>query len=457
MTLAPSARPIPAAFAAALDPSTDDPPAGRPAPVPAPTRATEAPRGADLLVVGAGVMGAWTAFWARAGGAGPGGRAGGGRSVTLLDAWGTGHLRATSGDETRIIRSAHGADRLYTRWSRRAREHWLRFSEEWEVPLLLRTGVLWFAHRRGGFEDASASTLAAEGIPYEVLPPDELLARWPQLGAGGSLTHALYEPEGGTLMARRGCQAVTAAFQAAGGTYALAAVRPGRAEGGRLLEAVDQEGRAWSAGTFVFACGPWLPRLFPDVLGSLIRVTKQDVVFVGPPEGDRRFHAGALPAWCDYDAAYYGTPAIDERGFKLAPDRYGPIFDPSRGERVVDPDSLRLARAYLRQRFPVLAGAPVVETRVCQYEATPDTHFVIDRHPAYDNVWLVGGGSGHGYKHGPRIGEYVVTRLDEAPEGAEHGTDEARFRLGPRRAGAGEEESGMRTGGDEMAASWDLF
>ena len=118
---------------------------------------------------------------------------------------------------------------------------------------------------------------------------------------------------------------------------------------------------------------------------------------------------------------------------KLAPDRYGPIFDPSHGERIVDPESVRLARRYLRRRFPDLADAPVVETRVCQYETTPDGHFVIDRHPDLDNVWLVGGGSGHGFKHGPVIGRHVVGRLD----GAASAPGEERFGLGHARARPG--------------------
>jgi glycine/D-amino acid oxidase-like deaminating enzyme len=159
-----------------------------------------------------------------------------------------------------------------------------------------------------------------------------------------------------------------------------------------------------------------------------------------------------MPAWCDYDAAYYGIPSVEGRGFKIAPDRYGPIFDPTNGERIVDPESVRLARAYLRRRFPELGDAPVTETRVCQYETTPDAHFLICRHPELDNVWLVGGGSGHGYKHGPRIGEYLVARLDGAGEGAQDGPDEMRFRLGPRTPG-----SAARTGGDAMARSWELF
>ncbi|MDQ3492689.1 MAG: FAD-dependent oxidoreductase [Chloroflexota bacterium] len=405
--------------------------------------AQEDGRRADLLVVGAGVMGSWTAYLAQ--------RAGD-RSVTLLDAWGPGHLRASSGDETRITRAAHGAEALYTRWARLALEHWKQFEQEHGVELFVPAGLLWFAHHESSFESASAAVLEAEGIPFEMLRPDELRHRWPAIGTDDGLRFALYEPEAGVLMARRGCQEVTRAFREAGGAFDLAAVRPARVEGGRLLSVKDGSGASWSAESFVFACGPWLPRIFPEVLGAVIRITKQDLVFMGPPAGDERFTAAAMPAWADYDAAYYGVPGIDDRGFKLAPDRYGPIFDPTNGERVIDPDSVRLARAYLRHRFPDLAHAPVVETRVCQYESTIDANFVIARHPDLENVWLVGGGSGHGYKHGPRIGEYVLARLNGAAEGDQDGPGEGRFRLGTRQPG-----SAARTGGDDMARTWDLF
>ncbi len=400
-------------------------------------------RRSDLLVIGAGVMGAWTAYLAQ--------RAGD-RSVTLLDAWGAGHPRATSGDETRITRAAHGAEVLYTRWSQLALEQWRQFEQEHGVELFVPAGVLWFAHHESSFEAASATVLEAEGIPFEVLEPDELRHRWPAIGIDDGLRFALYEPEAGVLMARRGCQEVTRALLEEGGGFELAAVRPARVEGARLLSVEGDSGASWSAESFVFACGPWLPRIFPEVLGDVIRVTKQDLVFVGPRAGDDRFSAAAMPAWADYDAAYYGVPGIDDRGFKLAPDRYGPIFDPSNGDRVVDADSVRLARAYLRRRFPDLEHAPIVETRVCQYESTIDANFVIARHPDLENVWLVGGGSGHAYKHGPRIGQYVLARLNGADEGDQDGPAEERFRLGTRQAG-----SAARTGGDDMARTWELF
>ena len=390
---------------------------------------------ADVVVVGAGVMGAWTALRARESG----------RSTILVDAYGAGHARATSGDEHRIIRASHGADELYTRWSRDALAAWIEAGARWGEQLFVQAGALWFGRRADGFEAASIETLGRLGIPVERLDAAGVRARWPQVGIEDE-EFAVFEPEAGLLMARRAVQATVRALVGAGGRFELASVRPGATDGDRLLDVVAGDGARTAGEAFVFACGPWLPRLFPDVAGSLIRVTKQDVFYVGAPGGDGRWAAEWMPCWVDYDAAFYGIPAVDGRGFKLAPDRYGPVFDPSSGERIVDPDSARLARQYLGRRFPDLARQPFVETRVCQYETTPDTHFVIDRHPAWRNVWLVGGGSGHGFKHGPRIAQHVLERLD----GVEPTADERRFSIDrPRSAG-----TGMRTGGDEMVASW---
>ena len=391
----------------------------------------------DLLVIGAGTMGAWTALHALRSG----------RSVVLADAYGAGHSRATSGDETRIIRSSHGSDTYYTRWSRAAREEWRALGEEADEQILIQAGALWFAHREDGFEAASEATMRSLGIPVERLSPAEIEARWPV--AAVDLKFAIHEPEGGLLMARRGVRAAVRLFEQAGGRFELASLMPGRSEGRRLVDVVDRGGAARSAETFVFACGPWLPRLFPEFVGDLIRVTKQDVIFVGAPGGDDRFDSDHLPSWVDYDAAFYGIPGVEGRGPKIAPDRYGPVFDPSHGDRIVDPESVRLTRQFMARRFPALADQPIVETRVCQYETTPDTHFVIDRHPDFDNVWLVGGGSGHGFKHGPMIGRYVVDRLDGKPtmDGDE------RFALDrPRQPSAG-----MRTGGDSIVTTWEGY
>jgi len=393
-----------------------------------------------LVVVGAGAFGAWTALLAR--------RAG--WDVTLLDAWGVAHPRATSGDETRVTRASHGADELYTRWSRRSLEQWKALGDEVGERLFVDAGVLWFARRPDGFEAASEPTLRRLGVPVERLTPPEVTRRWSVIAAE-DLAFALLEPEAGALMARRGVQATVRVFESDGGRFEMADVRPGPSvsarsdtveSGGRLEAVASADGRTWSADAFVFACGPWLASLFPDLMRDLLRVTRQDVVYVGPPVGDPRYRAEHLPVWSEFDAPAYGVPAIDGRGFKLAHDVYGPPFEPTSGERVVAAPSIAAVREHLRRRFPGLADAPVVETRVCQYEVTPDTHFILDRHPEWSNVWLAGGGSGHGFKHGPAIGTYVIGLLEgRAPFDLE-GEAAARFRLGPRTPGPGVRSAG---------------
>ena len=406
-------------------------------PAPAPAISHAPTPSSRLVVVGAGTMGVWTALLAR--------RAG--WAVTLLDAWGVGHPRATSGDETRVTRASHGSDELYTRWSRRALDQWKALGDEVGERLFVQAGCLWFARRADGFEAASEPTLRRLGVPIERLSPDDVPRRWPGI-SGEGLAFALLEPEAGALMARRGVQAAVRALVAAGGRFELADVGPAMSVGGRLETVESADGRSWSADAFVFACGPWLAGLFPDLMAGLLNVTKQDVIFVGPASGDTRYRAENHPAWCEFDAPAYGIPAIDQRGFKLAHDVYGPPFDPTTGERVINPASVEAVRRQLRLRFPGLAEAPVVETRVCQYEATADTHFILDRHPGLENAWIAGGGSGHGFKHGPAIGAYVVGLIEgRTPEELE-GDAAARFRIGPREPGPG-----MRTAGHSAGSA----
>ena len=237
--------------------------------------------------------------------------------------------------------------------------------------------------------------------------------RWPQINFEG-IEWGIFEPDCGYLDARASCAAVVDAFIAAGGKYKTAHVATA-ASAVRSSEAGQfflSDGSQLKADSYVFACGPWLGKLFPQTVGHLVKPTKQDIFFFGPPAGDSRFSDPSLPVWGDHrDHFYYGIPGSDRRGFKIADDTRGPDFDPSNGERVADPENLKNAREYVAFRFPALKDAPLVETRVCQYEQTPDGHFIVDRHPENENVWLLGGGSGHGFKHGPAIGEMMANLI----------------------------------------------
>jgi glycine/D-amino acid oxidase-like deaminating enzyme len=245
-------------------------------------------------------------------------------------------------------------------------------------------------------------------LPFEELDPTAAAKRFPPINFD-DVTWALYEREAGYLLARRACAVVVDNFVKEGGEYRQVAVTPGAIRQGRMADLALSDGSRLAADQYVFACGPWLGKMFPEVLGKLINPTRQEVFFFGTPAGDTRFVEERFPAWIDDGPRqFYGIPGNEGRGFKLACDRRGAPFDPTSGSRMPTADGLRAARDYLEFRFPALKGAPLVEARVCQYEDTPDTHFLIDRHPHAANVWLVGGGSGHGFKLGPALGERVA-------------------------------------------------
>ena len=355
----------------------------------------------DVVVAGAGVFGAWTAWELRRRG----------RRVLLVDGAGAANARASSGGESRITRTIYGADAVYTRMAHESLADWHWLSARAGLPVLHECGVLMFFRRMEPYAEASIEVHRALGLPLEVLDAAELRRRFTQVRWEG-IEFGLFEREYGVLMARRAVQTLVAEFVAAGGEYRAVDLLP-PAAAGRLANLRTTDGAELRADAFVFACGPWLPKMFPDLLGTRIFPTRQEVFFFGTPRGDPRFRPGALPAWAEFDAGdmQYGCPDLESRGFKLGQDRHGPRFDPDTGDRRTTAAGLAAVRAYLAGRFPALADQPLVETRVCQYENSSNGDFLIDRHPQYDNVLLVGGGSGHGFKHGPAVGRYAADLL----------------------------------------------
>ena len=346
----------------------------------------------SVTVVGAGAFGGWTALHLLRAGC----------KVTLVDAWGPGHSRASSGDETRVIRGSYGPNAIYTQMVSRAIPMWLENQQCWGVKLFEQNGALWMAGPENDlYEQASLDNIRQAGMPFEKMSAAEGKRRWPQMNWDG-LGWAIYEKDAGFLMARRACQAVMEGFVAEGGAYLQQAVEP----------ASIAEGSSLRADQYVFACGPWLGQLFPDALGKLITATRQDVFYFGTPSGDTRFGEDRFPAWVDNSATrFYGIPGNQWRGFKVAEDVAGPVFDPTMGDRLVADSALGRARAHLKRRFPALSGAPVIETRVCQYEMSPDGDLIMDRLPGSSDTWIVGGGSGHGFKLGPAVGEMAARQV----------------------------------------------
>ena len=375
----------------------------------APVVAAQLRGGAPLrvAVVGAGAFGGWTAWHLRRAGV----------EVTLLDAWGPGNARASSGGETRVIRTIYGPTRKYVEMARRALTLWREWDRTSGESFYRKTGVLWITGKDDSYARQSLPFLRDLKLAYDEMDPAAAAKRWPQISFEG-VTKIFFEHEGGYLLARHACDAVVRDLVRIGGKYrqvAVASVAPdGKRPNVRLADGTRLE-----ADRYVFACGPWLGRLFPDAIGPRVKPTRQEVFYLGTPPGDERFVEPQLPVWIESGEQFmYGIPGNLHRGFKVADDARGPEFDPTDGDRNPSPDLERAARAFVTRRFPSLKNAPLLGAEVCQYENSPDGNFILDRHPLMPDVWIAGGGSGHGYKMGPAVGEILARQIreDTAPD-----------------------------------------
>lgn len=364
----------------------------------APVRAAKS-GGWDVIVVGAGVFGAWTAWNLQRRG----------QKVLLVDAWGAGHVRGSSGGETRLIRTEYAGNELYTRWAWQSLAEWHALGRRHDIPIFQEVGALYLYPQDSTRIGASIALQRSLGIPIEKLDVADMAKRWPQIALEG-VTVGVLQPTMGALMARRSVQLLVADFVKAGGSFRSFAVAPPKSGRGTLDAIAGVDGGTLRADRFVFACGPWLPKLFPDVVGARIVPTRQEVFYFAPEAGDTRFAAPHMPAWVDAGDSdlHYGFPDIESRGFKIALDRHGPKYDPDTADRRITDQGLADVRAYLARRFPALAKRPLAASEVCQYENSDNGHLLIDRHPGWANTWLAGGGSGHGFKHGPAVGRYVA-------------------------------------------------
>jgi len=359
-------------------------------------------KGEQVAVVGAGVFGAWTAHHLLQAG----------HKVTLIDAWGPANSRASSGGESRLTRAAYGKDAIYTRMAMDSLPQWKALSAVSGLPIFIPAGILFFFPSEEPYVADSIAAHRKFGLATEVLSRAEMARRFPMIDFDG-ISVGLYEPEFGALMARRAVLTLVDRFVKSGGTYTRGFVQAPPGSAPRLDEIRLSSGERIAAERFVFAAGPWLPKLFPDVIGPRILPTRQEVFFFAPPAGDRRFQADAMPGWADFNGGdiFYGFPDLENRGVKFAHDVHGVAVDPDTQDRRPTQAALAEIVSYRDRRFPLLKGAPLTEARVCQYENSSNGDFLVDLHPDWPNVLLLGGGSGHGFKHGPEVGRYAAARL----------------------------------------------
>jgi glycine/D-amino acid oxidase-like deaminating enzyme len=355
-----------------------------------------------VIVAGAGVFGAWTAHRLL----------NAGHRVTLIDAFGPGNALASSGGESRLIRAAYGRDAIYTRMARDSLPEWKALSTAAGLPIFHPTGVLFFFATEEPYFLDTVAVHRELGLASEVLTAAEMAKRFPMIDFSG-IAVGILEPRFGALMARRAVQTLVDRFVRLGGEYRIGSILPPESAGTRLRSVTLSTGEQIDADRFVFALGPWLPKLFPQILGGRIVPTRQEIYFFAPPAGDNRFEPAQMPGWADFNHGdmFYGVPDLESRGVKFAHDVHGPVVDPDTQSRSPTEAALAEVVEFRDRRFPPLQGAPLTEARVCQYENSSNGDFLIDFHPQFENALLAGAGSGHGFKHGPEVGRYAAARL----------------------------------------------
>jgi sarcosine oxidase len=378
-----------------------------------------------IVVIGAGAWGGWTSYELLRRGA----------KVTLVDAYGPGNSRATSGDETRGIRSSYGdraVGELWMRWAREAMARWQAWDEEWSTDqrlnLFFRTGDVILRAAEEPFTTKTQELWAKHGVPHEVLTPEEVRYRWPAINAEG-MSVILTEPDAGVVRARRSCQAVADVVQQLGGTMITGRARLGRAANGALDGVILDDDTVIRGDAYVFACGPWLRKVFHELMENRLRTPLGYVMYYGTPVGDARFTHPNLPSWNFPGVTGWPTLPVDSRGFRVRGSMAAPVVpgqpapprpstppdpaqqDPDLSNRWATPERLEGTRRFVTARFPDLANAPLLETRACHYEQSVSRNFVVDTHPDLTNVWITGGGNAEGFKFGPVMGAYIAQRV----------------------------------------------
>lgn len=405
-----------------------------------------------VVVIGAGAWGGWTAYHLRERGA----------KVTLIDAYGPGNSRSTSGDETRGVRSSYG-DRavgdLWTPWARAAIERWTLFEKEWgpvfKTKFFHQTGDVIMRTADEPFLKKTLELWKANNVPHEVINGDEARKRWPVIDAR-DITIAITEPDAGVVRARASTQAVAAIGQQMGVKLMISRVRLGEIRNGQLQGVILEDGSVVRGDAYVFACGPWLRKLFP-FMENRMRVPLGYVCYFGVPVADTRFTYPNLPSFNFPGVTGWPVLPVDSRGFRVrgaiappaapgtnaAPPVAGappatagatttagaagaatpprtttpaaPVDpaqqDPDTSSRWATQDRIDGSRRFLAARFPILANAPLLETRACHYESSVNSNFIIDHVPDTNNAWIAGVGQAEGFKFGPVVGEYVAQRV----------------------------------------------
>lgn len=351
----------------------------------------------DVIVVGLGAMGSAAAFHLASRGV----------SVLGLEQFDIPHSRGSSHGHSRMIRQCYFEHPDYVPLLKRAYELWGELEERSEQKLLHITGGVYIGKPDSSLVAGSLKAAKLHGLPHELILHAELCERYPQFMVPEDHV-ALIEPAAGLLIPERVVASHTRLALEAGGTlHAHEPVLSWNADSREV--SVTTAKATYKAKHLVIAAGTWATRLVRD-LGVTIRPTRQVLGWVWPKKPDL-FKLGVLPVWALQNAdgtEHYGFPLMPEApGFKIAHHTPGEPTDPDRNDWSARPEDEATFRPVLTRHIPDADG-PLLGMRICMYENSPDSHFIIDQHPTLPNVTVACGFSGHGFKFSSVAGEILA-------------------------------------------------
>jgi glycine/D-amino acid oxidase-like deaminating enzyme len=358
-------------------------------------------------VAGAGVFGAAAALeLARRG-----------HPVTLVDPGPLPHPLAASTDISKVLRMEYGTDEAYMELAERAFTGWRRWAGEWAAagtePLYHETGVLMVCQTPmapGGFEYESWQMLRRRGHRPERVDADSLARRFPPWSTG-KYVDGFFHSLGGWAESGRVVEWMVRAGERAGVQLLDGRRLAGLSQrGARVTGIRDDRGETLSADHVVVAVGAWSGKLLG--FDHEIRASGHPVLHLAPADPSR-FSAGRFPVFTADIArtGLYGFPANRDGVVKVALHEAGVPLDPDGPREVTAAQETRI-RELLADTIPALADAPVVSRRLCLYADTQDGDFWIARDPEREGLTVASGGSGHGFKFAPVLGDLVADTVE---------------------------------------------
>jgi sarcosine oxidase len=368
----------------------------------------------DVCILGGGIMGLATAHSiSKASDS----------KVLILDRYGIGNEYGSSNDVNRVFRYSYGNDELYTRMAVESLNLWKSLEEESGQEVLLPTGLLMLQgedQNANGFNETSYRTLSRMKLGAEQLDAEELKKRFPQFRA----ERGFFDPHGGVLLASK-------ALSVYGTLTEKHRVKIRRGQARRLVigdhSAVETtDGDKIRFHKLVITIGPWSNSLLNPQLTSMVP-TRQQLIYFKPQKGLEQFRPRNCPVF--FADKHYGLPAAGLDGVKVSPKELNDPVDPEIANRSVDSEQVAACRQVCRKFVPDLADGEVIHSKVCLYDMTENSDFVLDRDPAHPELVYGYGFSGHGFKFAPLIG----TLLSELILGIKPSFGLERFSADPSR------------------------